>query len=249
MRWGSVIVTLIMTATLLKAQNKENLTNQSVISLVKAGLDKSTILATVNNAPSKFDVSATAIINLKKQGVPTDVINAMIEKLSSGNNTKPTAKPQTSQLDLPMANHPYLKNGNKLQPLDKSIAGLRTKSKAFGYGGATIQYEIDGTKAATRINQTDSATFLINTGGTAIPELVLYKLEVKKDKRAAIGSEVKVLGGMKAGKNIIAFNLVNVATGIYKIVPMQALDAGEYFFGGKPVQSAMTIDVFAFGVQ
>ena len=62
----------------------EVLTNQSVIALVKAGLDKSTVLATVNNAASKYDLSTAAIINLKKQGVSTEIINAMIAKGNKG---------------------------------------------------------------------------------------------------------------------------------------------------------------------
>lgn len=229
--------------------NAEVLTNQSVIALVKAGLDKSTILATVNNAASKYDVSTTAIINLKKQGVNSEIINAMIAR-SSGGSTGTVQKSTAQASDLSMVNHPYFKGSDtKLQPLEKAVAGLKTKKKALGYGGVSFQYEIAGTKATVNISQKDSVSFLINTAGTALPEFVLYKLKVEKDKRTAVGAEYKTFGGMKAGNNIISFNTVTVGNGIFKISPSKKLDAGEYFFGGKPVQSATTIDVFTFGVE
>jgi len=79
--------------------------------------------------------------------------------------------------------------------------------------------------------------------------MVLYKLEVKKNKRTGTGAEIKAFSGMKSGKNIISFNVATLGNGIYKIIPNQKLLPGEYFFGGKPVQSATTIDVFAFGVD
>ncbi len=230
--------------------NSEVLTNQSVISLVKAGLDKSTILATVNNAASKYDVSTTGIINLKKQGVNSEIINAMIARSSGGSTGGKVQKSTAQASELSMVNHPYFKGSDgKLQPLEKAVAGLKTKRKALGYGGVSLLYEIEGIKAIVRVSQNDSVSFLINTAGTALPELVLYKLKVEKDKRTAVGTEYKTFGGMKSGGNVTTFNTVSVGNGVFKISPSKKLEAGEYFFGGKPVQSATTIDVFAFGVE
>ena len=78
----------------------EVLTNQSVIALVKAGLDKSTVLATVNNAASKYDLSTAAIINLKKQGVSTEIINAMIAKGNKGPVASSGANESTGGTEL-----------------------------------------------------------------------------------------------------------------------------------------------------
>lgn len=63
----------------------ELLTNANVISLFKAGLSKSVILSTIQNSESKFDVSGSAIIGLKKQGLPDDLIEAIVNKNSNGN--------------------------------------------------------------------------------------------------------------------------------------------------------------------
>ena len=75
------IAVLFLITSSASAQNKtELLTNQSVIALSKAGLDKSLIITTINNTDSKFDVSATTLIALKKQGLSNEIISAMVEK-------------------------------------------------------------------------------------------------------------------------------------------------------------------------
>lgn len=235
--------------------NPEVLTNQSIIALIKADLDKSTILTTINNASNtKFSVSTTAIINLKKQGVHSEIINAMIER--SGNQGSGTANIKRTQpapalnSNLQMINHLYyLNKSNKTEPLEKVVAGLKTKRKALGYGGVSLQYEIEGAKASIRVLKNDSVSFLMNTAAAALPELVLYKLDVEKEKRTVVGVQYKTFGGMKSGSNVITFNTIALGNGIFKISPSKKLEAGEYFFGGKPVQTATAIDVFTFGVE
>lgn len=60
----------------------ETLTNAKIISMVKAALPKTAIITSIQNKPSNFDTSTDAMIALKKQGVPDDVITAMVNKVS-----------------------------------------------------------------------------------------------------------------------------------------------------------------------
>ncbi|RZK20387.1 MAG: hypothetical protein EOO86_04490 [Pedobacter sp.] len=99
-RWIFTGLFIAFFSATLSAQTKsEVITNQSVISLVKAGLDKSIVIATINSAESKFDLSTAGIISLKKQGVHGDVISAMLTKTSgvkasgSSSNAPPAEKP------------------------------------------------------------------------------------------------------------------------------------------------------------
>ncbi|MGZ3874884.1 MAG: hypothetical protein ACXVJD_18330 [Mucilaginibacter sp.] len=62
----------------------ETLTNANIVSLFKAGLSKSVVLTTIQNANTSFDTSTNGIIDLKQKGVPEDVIEAMINKTSKG---------------------------------------------------------------------------------------------------------------------------------------------------------------------
>src|ERR1700676_2753858 len=54
------------------------LTNDDVVSMVKAGQDVDTVLSAIQTQGTDFDVSAKALLQLKKSGVPKKVIDAMI---------------------------------------------------------------------------------------------------------------------------------------------------------------------------
>jgi hypothetical protein len=61
------------------------LNNETVVTMTKAGLPKSLILAKIQNSNTNFDVSVDAMIALKNQGVDDDVLTAMATKGSTGN--------------------------------------------------------------------------------------------------------------------------------------------------------------------
>jgi hypothetical protein len=54
------------------------LTNDDVVSMVKAGQDQDTIVGAIQTQGTDFDVSAKALLQLKKSGVPKKVIDAMM---------------------------------------------------------------------------------------------------------------------------------------------------------------------------
>ena len=63
-----------------QAAKVEVLTNDSIISLVKAGFKEKTIVTLMRTSPVNFDLSATKLIQLKKNGVNEAVIQAMIQR-------------------------------------------------------------------------------------------------------------------------------------------------------------------------
>ena len=54
------------------------MTNEDVITLSKAGLDKSIIVGKIKSSESSFDLSTDALIKLKSEGVHDDVMTAML---------------------------------------------------------------------------------------------------------------------------------------------------------------------------
>ncbi|MEE8395840.1 MAG: HEAT repeat domain-containing protein [bacterium] len=66
---------------------RETLTNDDIISLFKAQLDKDLVVSKIKNSNNIFDVSAKAMINLKEQGVPDDVIAIMIDQVHDQKKT------------------------------------------------------------------------------------------------------------------------------------------------------------------
>jgi hypothetical protein len=71
---------------------KPPMTNDSVIKMIKAGVDEDNVIATIHDAPSvKFDLSDDGVIQLAQNGVKGKVVTAMRER------SKRSAKPATTQ--------------------------------------------------------------------------------------------------------------------------------------------------------
>lgn len=248
-RRAGIIAAFIYASNVAAAQTKtEVLTNKSVTELVKAGLDKSIILTTIKNADAKFDVSATGLVALKNAKIDNDIIAAMVTKANSGNealaaNSGKSSAAASSKAEL--LNHPYYNN----MPLDKATGSVATKVRGLGYGGANSQYEVDGDRAKFRISKGDDISFIVNTGDEA-PKLALYKGEVKKGKRTVLLASVRMFSGAKTGGNSISVSMSSLGNGVYKIVPSEVLEAGEYFFITRDVGTSASIDdAFAFGID
>lgn len=62
------------------------LTNVDVQDLIKVGLSPDVVIAKIKNSPTKFDTSPGALTELKNNGVPDDVILAMLQ---AGSENKP----------------------------------------------------------------------------------------------------------------------------------------------------------------
>jgi len=260
-----LFITVILTLTALSGFSQSAstiLTNAGVIEMHKSGLGTDIILTSIESSPSKFNVTAPGLIALKKAGVDESVIKVMIEKQSGkapvttaaaatspANKTGTTAnaiKPEKASA-LSLLNHVYYSSSaSAAKPLEKMVAGIRTKQGAFG---GSILLHVEGNKSAIRINSGDAATFLINTGSEVLPELVLYKLKIVKGNREVATMKANTFSGMKTGEDVITLNISKSGNGTYKITPGKTLLAGEYFFAGKPTSGSTSVDAFAFGVD
>lgn len=72
----SLIVLLLLALPLAAADDV--LTNADVVKLIKAGLSAETIEAKIVTSSARFDVSTDALVALAREGVPDQVIRAMI---------------------------------------------------------------------------------------------------------------------------------------------------------------------------
>ncbi len=97
----SIMFLLVMTAS-----SAEILTNQTVVSMVKAGLGEELVISKIKNSQNQFDVSITGILKLKEEGVSEDIITAMID--ATGNSGKAGASKQKA-LQSPESEELYKK--------------------------------------------------------------------------------------------------------------------------------------------
>ena len=74
-----LVVMLFILTQLSNAQIKvDTLTNEKVVTLLKAGIEPSLIITKIQTSVTKFDVSTEVLLKLSNDGVPKEVLNAMI---------------------------------------------------------------------------------------------------------------------------------------------------------------------------
>jgi hypothetical protein len=256
----ALVCIFCLNGNVVKSQSASTvLTNAGVIEMNKSGLGNEIILASIESSVCKFNVTSTALVTLKKSGVNDLVIKAMMDK----QNARPAPASLVSTQNVAakidkkevvakkaesfsLLNHVYFFPAeSEPKPLEKMVAGIRTKQGAFG--GAVL-FQVDGPKSTVRLSS-ESAAFAISTGSDALPELVLYKLKVVKGKREVATMKANTFSGMKTGEDVVTLNISKLDNGSYKIIPGKKLDAGEYFFTGKPSQGSASAEAFAFGID
>ena len=246
----------------------ETLSNETVVSLLDAGLGDEVVIAKINTTPSAFDTSTDQILALKAKGVSAPVIAAMITAASA------PAKVATS-LDSPdpMVPHPsgvYLSGIEKMTRIESTTtrqartSGMLGAVLTGGLSGMRVKAAINGASSTISTKEKvpvfyfyfDQAAQGLGAAGGAVTspnEFSLIRFEKKKDKREAIIGSVG-LGGTKAGlrdKDQIAFEATQISPGVYKIVPESALLPGEYGFVSGAIGSGAnaTFRVFDFTIN
>jgi hypothetical protein len=236
------------------------MSNQSVVDMIKAGFSKELIISKIEASDCKFNMSTQALIDLKKQRVPEEVITAMLNKDAhaktqaephKAGDKKPAREPEPVQLDILNLIHVWDKHSNTRSPLERTTAQMKTRSKALGYGGVNMVFEVPGEKSAVRIK--DSLPFfIVNTGGPTPDGFVLYKLVSKKKYRQAISANYSPINGMKGSEGVFSVNIRALKNGIFELTPATPLTKGEYFFALRSAGNALTTsnaEVYAFGVD
>lgn len=246
--------------------SKEIINNQSIIDMCKAGFSKSLVLSKIESSECQFNVNTDGLIELKKQKVPETIIDAMMKKgnMSGVPKTIPTpvqpvaetkgiaSKAATPDLDILNLIHAWNKKYNHKTPLEKTTAQMKSKTKALGYGGVNIVFEVSGEKSAVRLIAADQPGFIVNTGGPIPDGFVLYKLTVKKKYREAVTTNVNGVGQLKGSEGVITVNIKAMKNGLYELLPATTLEKGEYFFAQRTNSNALTstnADIYAFGID
>jgi hypothetical protein len=154
---------------------QEVLTNDSVVTMVKAGLSESVIVQKIRTSPHKFDTSTAALIQLKNAGVPDRVIEAM----SGPAVGAPAANPATADPGAPVIAH--MSGGG--QKVLKPIYGVM-QFKAEPFAGTRQEVVLPTNRAEYRIADTQP----VFVAPEASIQWILARLKPgKKDRNLPIG--------------------------------------------------------------
>ena len=232
-RWLCVFGLICMLALVCGAQ--EPLTNDSVIKLVKAGLNENLIVQTVSSQPGKYQFDADSIVALKRVGVSDKIIEAMLKRNESGDG-KSTSSVGS---DLAASGYPseigvYVKRDNQWREIQPEIINWKTGGvlKSIATAGI-VKGDVNGhlNGRSSRNKVTSPLEFCIYAPeGVAVTEYQLLRLHDQKEYRefrTVTGGVLHVKCG--ATRDLVSFEGNKVASRTFVIV-LQNPGPGEYGF-------------------
>lgn len=173
---STLIFSLLLCFGAATAFAQDEMTNDEVISLTKAGLSSSIIVGKIKTSKTSFDMSTDALIKLKQAGVGDDVVGAMLEA-KSGKSVGGATSSSTGAAEVtasgdpndPMSKHGYgiylyeEKDGSrKMTRLNPNVSAQNRTGGAFtasmtpfGLGKIKTKTNLPGRNATMQINSTD----------------------------------------------------------------------------------------------
>lgn len=235
----------------------ETLNNESIITLVKAGVGEDAIVAKIKQSPGQYEISVQDLIRLKKANVPNRVITVMIEATS----IKPSVTNLATSTDSrdPMIPHPpgvYILTDRSEAARMVAITpttSRQTKSGGFwsyaltgGILSMSFKAIIPGVRARTQSTQPKpifyfyfeqngqpvSSMFAMSDIITDPTAFALVRFEVKKDHREKKVGKYNITG-VKSGlaeKDRLPFTYSLLRPGVFEVIPVIDLMPGEYGF-------------------
>lgn len=149
----------------------EVLTNETIVSLTKAGLGKDVIKAKIKADRNQFDVSTNGILKLKESGVEDEVIKEMIESLTPESQKLVPAQSPPEEKKISVENMP--------EDMAKDICkeqALGTIKKEFKFKSCKeYAYEKGMERPAYR-----GSLFGLRGGGQPVPNKRDYKIAIQE---------------------------------------------------------------------
>lgn len=230
-----LVFTVLITVAPTFAQEKEVLTNNTVIKMVKAKLSEDVIVNKIKDSKSNFDLSTDGLIKLKEAGVSDNIINVMQNPQSQSSTIQQTQGAQTSSsADISIVLDGKSVDMEYVAGFTKTVSTYATPFM-FGAGSFKTRFVImaSGEHASFQIKDKNPAfytKFHPSEIGLVIFDTDTYN---KKIVRYVLRSgDMWQTQGQAAGpgQTNIDFDYKKEAGGLYKITLKAPLDKGEYGF-------------------
>lgn len=256
-----LVFSVLITAITAFAQEKELLTNNTVIKMVKAKLSEDTIINKIKGSKADFDLSTDGLIKLKEAGASDNIINAMQNPQSEA----PAAQIGRSASASSSGDVSILQNGKAVEM--EYVAGftktLSTYATPFMFGVGSIKTRFvimaSGEHSSFQIKDKNPA-FMIKLHPS---EIGLVKFDADTYNKKPVRYVLRVgdmwqTQGQAAGpgQTNIDFDYKKESNGIYKITLKSPLEKGEYGFiapgtgsgMGGPWSPSSSYKIFDFAV-
>ena len=134
-------------------------------------------------------------------------------------------------------------------PLERQTARARTRVKALGFGGATVEYEFPGLRSPTRFRVGRPLTFLLRVEDQSLDphsQIEFYRLGTTKNSRRLVLATAGAFSGgrEKFQDNAVSFDAAKYGRDFFRVSPASPLPPGEY-----ALSTHGSTDGFLFGVD
>jgi hypothetical protein len=215
------------------AYAQQPLSNDSVIKMVKAGLDDNTIATMIQSQPGQYDLSADALVALKKDGVSDKLLAAMAAKNAQPSSPSAPAAAANQYDDFDIGVYHDVKGTWTLvatEQVNWKTGGVLKSLATDGIVKGDVNGRLKGAESATKLNT--PLEFLIKTpDGVEATDFQLVHMHQKSDARefrTVTGGVFHASGG--STRDAVAFEQSRIAKRTFKIVLPTNLTPGEYAF-------------------
>jgi hypothetical protein len=247
----AVAALTLLSATSLTAQDV--LTNDSVISMKKAGLSDSLILAKIRSSATKFDTSTKGLVALKNAGLSDQIIEAMVSHSGTAAAPAPQAAPATAAATPGGARQSiaYLTGGKAVE----LVVATGSVEFSTGFFDSKSELVLRGRKAPYRITD-KKPTFYSPWSANDAPLVRLKPGSDHDDRNLKISSgSYAPYGGGSIKYGVRSEDRIDLepaekdARGYYRLTPKEPLKPGEYGFVLTYGTSGTTGQIYDFGVD
>jgi hypothetical protein len=246
MRKSLPALALLAISPLIFAQQEMN--NDAVIKLLKAGLSDDLIVTTINASPGKYDLSADALTALRNAGADSKVISAVLMKSAPG--PPPPPAPPIQSRDV--SQEPTATASNIPAGVDRVGVYFQARNESWKVvlpegvtrraGGVAKSVATEGKikgdvnaivyGASSQVTLTLPASFIIYTPeGSSAGEYLLLRIhahEKNREFRLERGGEFH--RSSSELRDSVDFSSKELAPRVFEITLGRELGAGEYGF-------------------
>jgi hypothetical protein len=256
------------------------LNNSDILKMSEVKLADAIIISKIHASACNFDTSTDALLKLKAAGISDSVLQAIVEA-GTNNSPAAGSKQPAADPNNPRSPHDggiyWLqkeKRDNQMVGLEPSVYSAGKSggffSSAMTYGIAKIHTNavVRGDRATLRISEASPEFWFyfeeksaglsqsggFSTGASSPNEFILAKMQKKSKDRELTVEEMNAFGASSGtrDKDVVDFDFVKVAPGIYKVTPKSPLPPGEYcfFYAGENMSRGMAGGkLFDFGID
>jgi len=270
------LITGLLVCITLSAQQDEVLTNSSVIDMLTKKLPSSIIMGKIKSAKNTFNVDTDALLLLTENGVPEEIINAMIEAANDNNRKLIVLDPNNPKDMHDPGIYYYKKTGENIEmvKIDPTIysqnksKGVLAMTLTYGLAKIKTTVTLDGKSSRLRLDETKPEFYIYldisgnqpsGTGewwfstASSPNEFLLVRLDQNKKTREVVTGSANIAGTSVGvdDKNKAVFKTEKIGKGIFRIYFDEPLQ-GEYCFmyaGNVPTGFTILDKVYDFGIS